>query len=287
MVSVEDRSLRGGGMQLKSAIWDAAKSTIEQWTGMEQKATSMYGIRVYTEGAILSPHVDRMPLISSCIVNVAQDVDEPWPLEVYDREGNAINVTMEPGDMVLYESGSLLHGRPFELHGKFFANIFIHFEPTGRTLFDHSNKYLDELDDFLPPYLLPNSPAAPHWVQQNPHGWNKPSPSAPIQQLNSPEGHHAAATGDVQRLAKIATKDRKALRFKDPNGWQPIHEAARAGHVDVVELLIKNGAEINARTGPTGKGGSTLNIALDFFDESHPIAKYLLSAGAKNIEPEL
>lgn len=30
------------------------------------------------------------------------DVDEPWPLEVYDRQGNAVNVTMEPGDMVLY-----------------------------------------------------------------------------------------------------------------------------------------------------------------------------------------
>ena len=30
------------------------------------------------------------------------DVDEPWPLEIYDRQGNAVNVTMEPGDMVLY-----------------------------------------------------------------------------------------------------------------------------------------------------------------------------------------
>ena len=27
-----------------------------------------------------------------------------------DREGKAINVSMVPGDMVLYESGSLLHG---------------------------------------------------------------------------------------------------------------------------------------------------------------------------------
>ena len=41
---------------------------------------------------------------------MAQDVDEEWPLEVYDRFGKAINITMEPGDMVLYESGSLVHG---------------------------------------------------------------------------------------------------------------------------------------------------------------------------------
>ena len=83
MVNVEDGSLRGGGSNLKDEIWDAAKSTIEQWTGMELKPTSMYGIRVYTDGAILNPHVDRLPLVSSAIVNVAQDVDEPWPLEVY------------------------------------------------------------------------------------------------------------------------------------------------------------------------------------------------------------
>jgi hypothetical protein len=32
------------------------------------------------------------------------------------------------GDMVLYESHSVIHGRPFPLKGKFYANIFIHFE---------------------------------------------------------------------------------------------------------------------------------------------------------------
>jgi prolyl 4-hydroxylase len=110
MVSVEDTSLRGGGTFLKNEIWDAAKPVIEEWTGMEVQPISLYGIRVYTEGAILSPHADRLPLVSSAIVNIAQDVDEDWVLEIYDRDGNAVNVTMEPGDMVLYESGSLIHG---------------------------------------------------------------------------------------------------------------------------------------------------------------------------------
>lgn len=50
MVSVEDDKLHGGGADLKQQIWDAAKDTIEKWTGMELKPTSMYGIRVYTEG---------------------------------------------------------------------------------------------------------------------------------------------------------------------------------------------------------------------------------------------
>jgi hypothetical protein len=98
MVSVENPENEGGGEELKAAIWDAAKKGIEEWTGMEQVASSVYGIRVYTKGAILNPHVDRMPLVSSAILNVAQDLDEEWPLEVFDRDGNAVNITMEPGE---------------------------------------------------------------------------------------------------------------------------------------------------------------------------------------------
>ena len=36
-------------------------------------------------GEILSPHVDRFSLVSSVIVIVVQDLDKPWPLEVYGR----------------------------------------------------------------------------------------------------------------------------------------------------------------------------------------------------------
>ena len=125
MVNVEEQSLRGGGYSLKQKIWQGVKPILEEWTGMELEESSMYGIRQYTDGAILSPHADRNPLISSCIINVAQDVDEDWPLEVYGRDGLAVNVTMKPGDMVLYESHSLIHGRPFPLKGRYFANIFI------------------------------------------------------------------------------------------------------------------------------------------------------------------
>lgn len=59
MVGIENAGLRGGGMTLKNKIWEAARPTIEAWTGMKLQPTSLYGIRVYTEGAILAPHVDR------------------------------------------------------------------------------------------------------------------------------------------------------------------------------------------------------------------------------------
>lgn len=43
---------------------------------------------------MLATHVDRLPLVSSAIVQVDQDIDEPWPIEVYGRDGKAYNVTV-------------------------------------------------------------------------------------------------------------------------------------------------------------------------------------------------
>jgi len=38
------------------------------------------------------------------------------------------------------------------------------------------------------------------------------------------------------------------LFSKDHNGWTPLHEAARAGHVAVIQYLLDEGAQINERT---------------------------------------
>ena len=111
MVSVDDKRLRGSGTQLKRKLWDATQSILEEWTDEDLQPTSLYGIRVYTNNSILLPHVDRLPLVSSAMVCVAQDVDEPWPMEIYDHNGVAHNVTLEVGDMVLFESHSILHGK--------------------------------------------------------------------------------------------------------------------------------------------------------------------------------
>jgi len=162
MVSVEDKTLKGGGSGLKKKIWDLAQSTMEEWTGESLTGTSLYGIRVYKEGAVLSPHVDRLPLVSSAIVNVAQDVDEDWPIEVIGHDGRAHNITMKPGDMVLYESHSVIHGRPYPLKGRFYANVFIHFEPRG-----HTERH-EAGEDNLPSYIIKGTPGEAIWRRSNP-----------------------------------------------------------------------------------------------------------------------
>lgn len=87
-VSVEDGSRPGGGIRLKNDIWSGMKPILSDWVGEELKPTSLYGIRIYREGAVLSTHVDRLPLVTSAIIQVAQEgIEEPWPIEVYSHDG--------------------------------------------------------------------------------------------------------------------------------------------------------------------------------------------------------
>jgi prolyl 4-hydroxylase len=300
MVSVEDAGLRGGGGQLKQAIWDAAKSTISEWTNQELTEVSLYGIRVYTEGAMLNTHVDRLPLVSSAILNVAQDVDEPWPLEVIGRDGKAYNVTMEPGDMILYESHSILHGRPFPLKGRFMANLFVHFEPNGHSLRHHNlqgddnssgdvnQQYREALQQGtggheatvageLPPYLIPNSPEESNYRQNHPE----------LAQTGSRVtlAHTYAAAGKAEELIQLIHEQNHLIHAKDHNGWTPLHEGARAGHIDIVKYLVEQGADIKERA-QHGTGGNAIFYAFHHQGQKSAVYQFLESLGVASVEPD-
>ena len=190
--------------------------------------------------------------------------------------------------MVLYESHSLIHGRPFSLKGRYFANIFIHFRPTGKLLRERDTPVLTDAgdDEDLPIYILRGSTEADHWMEQHPkqHLRIRESPAAaatPLEQIA-----HAASTGDVDTIVQFASTERHLLHQTDKNGWLPIHEAARGGHLDVLELLVEHGADINART-HSGKGSTPMNLAVDSHGLEHEIVEYFSSLGALNIGPEL
>lgn len=73
--------------------------------------------------------VDRLPYICTATIQVDQDLNEPWPFEIYGRDGLAYNITLEPGDMLLYESHTIIHGRPFPMQGRYYATVDVHFAP--------------------------------------------------------------------------------------------------------------------------------------------------------------
>ncbi|KAH7142589.1 ankyrin repeat-containing domain protein [Dactylonectria estremocensis] len=73
---------------------------------------------------------------------------------------------------------------------------------------------------------------------------------------------HEAATGNVNSLAILCQKMMEAdlsLDFADDNGETPLHEAARAGNLQAVKILVKSGADIARKN---KKGLTALQIAM-------------------------
>jgi uncharacterized protein len=59
-----------------------------------------------------------------------------------------------------------------------------------------------------------------------------------------PNIFEAAATGQIQRVRELLKKDRTLAKAYSPDGWTALH--LNWGHLDIVELLLDNGADINA-----------------------------------------
>ena len=81
---------------LKRRWHNALRPLVEQWIGnVELEDTDLYGLRRYTRGSTLMPHVDREEThAASVIVNIGQyGMDEAWPLQIYDLHSGAVSYT--------------------------------------------------------------------------------------------------------------------------------------------------------------------------------------------------
>ena len=56
-------------------------------------------------------------------------MDEDWPLNLISHQGKTKSIYLKPGEMLLYESAKVPHGRQFPLNGTYFDNLFVHFHP--------------------------------------------------------------------------------------------------------------------------------------------------------------
>ena len=120
--------------QLYKDINNFVLDELKKWTEINNLVhKSTYGIREYTDGAILENHLDRHDThILSAIVNCGSiNMRRPWYLEIQNRVMAPKNIEFKEGyDVILYESSSLVHGRPTPLEGEIFANLFIHYAPS-------------------------------------------------------------------------------------------------------------------------------------------------------------
>eukprot|EP00633_Aureoumbra_lagunensis_P004753 CAMPEP_0197317340 /NCGR_PEP_ID=MMETSP0891-20130614/46584_1 /TAXON_ID=44058 ORGANISM="Aureoumbra lagunensis, Strain CCMP1510" /NCGR_SAMPLE_ID=MMETSP0891 /ASSEMBLY_ACC=CAM_ASM_000534 /LENGTH=422 /DNA_ID=CAMNT_0042807285 /DNA_START=197 /DNA_END=1465 /DNA_ORIENTATION=- len=116
--------------KIHSALVREMRQILEWWTGLKLKHTSTFGVRIYRRDSVLINHVDRCDThIASAVIQIHQEADEGWPLELYLPNGKVAEVYLQPQELVLYEGAWLRHGRPMRFKGNEFANIFSHFAP--------------------------------------------------------------------------------------------------------------------------------------------------------------
>merc|ERR1719235_505253 len=110
----------------------------EAWAGgVQLQPTTAYGLRVYHDGNNLTMHVDQAPVgthVISSILHVDRDVDEPWPLVITGYDGRTVEVDLQPGQLLFYESAKCIHGRPRPLRGRWYSSLFMHYRPAGEPI---------------------------------------------------------------------------------------------------------------------------------------------------------
>ena len=71
------------------------------------------------------------------------------------------------------------------------------------------------------------------------------------------------------------------------SGWRPIHEAARAGNLVSIQLLISSGVDLTSITGRKGNGVTALWWAIRRLGEDHSAVQLLRYHGALDTGPAI
>jgi ankyrin repeat protein len=88
----------------------------------------------------------------------------------------------------------------------------------------------------------------------------------------------AAKSGNAEKIKILLETDADLLHARDSDGSTPLHCAVWKGHKDVVALLLKSGADVNARNNNDHWGTTPLHAAAHANQAA--IAELLIENGA-------
>lgn len=91
-----------------------------------------------------------------------------------------------------------------------------------------------------------------HGTKEHLCAFNATSVSNVFQTLNELDFErgiwYASQTGDVERVIKLINEQRQDVNQIDSAGYTSLHYAARNGHLKICNILVQNGANIDAIT---------------------------------------
>lgn len=135
---------------LQKRMLNSIRTAVSKWSGISSANLSLeaaYGARVYHNNSILKVHLDHVEThVLSAVYCIAiegeEDGQQPWYLGAFpDFTGQDATVDVRPGQLFLYESAKLPHGRPGTFRGDKYVAMFVHFKPRGWNLENFDRVY--------------------------------------------------------------------------------------------------------------------------------------------------
>lgn len=100
------------------------KPLIEAHSGLKLHPTYSFA-RIYKKGDVLAPHRDRDACEIFISLNLGQEPDVPWPLNIGEEDA-PFAAMLRPGDVLLYRGPELTHWRD-AYQGERLFQVFLHY----------------------------------------------------------------------------------------------------------------------------------------------------------------
>lgn len=132
---------------LRERVLGGIQNAIASWINVgaqDLEFMSAYGARIYRNNSVLLSHVDHLEThVLSAVYCIAIEGEEgPWYLGGFpDFTGKNATVDLRPGQLFLYESAKLPHGRPGTFRGDKYVAMFVHYRPKDWTLTNWDRLY--------------------------------------------------------------------------------------------------------------------------------------------------
>ena len=108
---------------------EALRPHLEQWSGQAVEYTTSSGIWRAVGGETVRRHVN---LLESQVLSALIHIDgDAWPVHFEDRGSRLQQVTLEPGQMLMYEGATCAWARPEPFAGSQSTWLEVHFRPVS------------------------------------------------------------------------------------------------------------------------------------------------------------
>lgn len=137
------------GRRLTDQLLNEIRRKVAEWLDVDARdlvQTSYYGFRVFRNGSVVQPHVERLSthvLTAAYCLDVKQEQGaEPWLAgHEVGIDGESAWVDLRPGELLLYESAKMPHARPSPFVGDHYALLNVYFTPKDWRLEEWDRMY--------------------------------------------------------------------------------------------------------------------------------------------------